>query len=346
MKPSHLVTIAVVLMLITGTVIFWYAKFSSEQADKGYSFSDKVVLAYYYIWFEKEGFEGNWGSAGDALKDIHPILGPYNSWDPLIIENHVMMAKRAKIDAFAVSWWFSLHENGMNATLDLVFQKAALHDLKVCIDLEAENRPMTEISNSLRYYLTKYRNHPAVLKVEGKPVVLIWGTWGYFPENWQETFNMLEAEGLSAFYLVSGQTGPRYLGPFKCLEEYTLVDIKDNQLSSHNQELRGRVENYNNHYPESPAQWHATIMPGFDERHIPGRDVPPGSAGWKERDNGNYYRMTFEAALASNPNWIHITSFNELAEHSHIEPMQEFGWTYIDMTANFVDQFKQKDNNV
>jgi hypothetical protein len=152
---------------------------------------------------------------------------------------------------------------------------------------------------------------------------------------------MLNTEGLSAFYLVSQQTSSRYLGPFKCLEVYALVDTPDNQLGSYFLELSEQVEKYNNRHPESPVQWHATIMPGFDERKIPGRDTPPASAGWKERDNGNYYRMTFEAALASNPNWIHITSFNELAEHSHIEPMQEFGWTYIDMTADFVDNFKK-----
>ena len=51
--------------------------------------------------------------------------------------------------------------------------------------------------------------------------------------------------------------------------------------------------------------------------------------------------MTFDAALSSNPDWIHITSFNELAEHTHIEPTRESGWFYIDMTARFVDEFKR-----
>ena len=35
------------------------------------------------------------------------------------------------------------------------------------------------------------------------------------------------------------------------------------------------------------------------------------------------------------------TSFNELAEHTHIEPTREFGWFYIDRTAKFVDEFKR-----
>ena len=56
--------------------------------------------------------------------------------------------------------------------------------------------------------------------------------------------------------------------------------------------------------------------------------------------------MTFDAALSSNPDWIHITSFNELAEHTHIEPTKEFGWFYIDMTAKFVDEFKKTTKRV
>jgi len=344
-----LVLISVAIVVLAGCQLFFSEqKLPADNTGKGYSFSDKVVIAYYYIWYTKETFTNDWsydpeGITGEApLRDVHPILGAYDGYDLYIVEEHVKMAKSAKIDAFAVSWWFDSQTNGMNDRLALVFEKAALHGLKVGIDLEADGRTMAEISQMLRYYLTQYSNHPAVLKVEGKPVILIWGTWNYLPENWQETFNTLETKGLSAFYLVSGQKDPGYLGPFRCIEEYALVDIDDNMLPSFFQKQKQKVDQYNNAHPERPAQWHATIMPGFDERNIPGRDDPPNSAGWKERDSGRYYQMAFEAALASNPDWIHITSFNELGEHSHIEPTQEFGWTYINMTANFVDEFKQQ----
>jgi hypothetical protein len=72
--------------------------------------------------------------------------------------------------------------------------------------------------------------------------------------------------------------------------------------------------------------------------------------GWKDRtmfgvsypDNpeGSYYRGTFEAAMASNPNGLYISTLNELAEFSHIEATFEHGYTYIDLTAEFVKRFK------
>jgi hypothetical protein len=314
----------------------------ANPVDKGYSFSDKVVIAYYYIWFTKGWFKGTEGNAGNALSDIHPILGTYDSQDPNVIESHIEMAKRAKIDAFAVSWWLDRSESErMNEKLDLVFQKAAAHNFKITIDLEADGMSVEMITNCLRYYLSRYSNHQAVLKVDGKPALLIWGSSNYPPQQWQQIFDTLEKEGLHAFYFTSGQLDARYLGPFTALELYTSVDVNDRDLPACYQWCRRQVDEYNKTHAEEPAQWHATIMPGFDEREIPGRKEGPGGAGWKNRDHGRYYRMTFDAALSSNPDWIDITSFNELAEHTHVEPTSEFGWFYIDMTAKFVDEFKK-----
>jgi hypothetical protein len=314
----------------------------TKPGDNGYSFSDKVVIAYYYIWFTKGWFNNTEGNAGNALADIHPILGTYDSNNPTVVEEHIKMAKRAKIDAFAVSWWHDRPEGDKrDDILDLVFQKAAAGDFKITIDLEADGMPVEAITNCLRYYLSRYSNHKAVLKVDGKPALLVWGSSTHPPEQWQQIFDNLDKEGLHAFYFTSGQLNPKYLGPFSAPELYTSVDVNDKDLPACYQWCRRTADEYNKSHPDKPAQWHATIMPGFDERGIPGRENGPGGAGWKDRDNGKYYRMTFDAALSSNPDWIHITSFNELAEHTHIEPTREFGWLYIDMTAKFVDEFKE-----
>jgi hypothetical protein len=314
----------------------------ARPGDRGYSFSDKVVIAYYYIWFTKGWFNNTEGNAGNALADVHPILGTYDSDNPAVIEEHIKMAKRARIDAFAVSWWLDRSESDKrDEILDLVFREAAAHDFKVTIDLEADGMSVETIANCLRYYLSRYSNHKAVLKMEGKPVLLVWGSGNYPPQQWQQIFDALDKEGLHAFYLTSGQLDPSYLGPFTALELYTAVDVNDKDLPADYQWCRKQVDEYNKTHGDRPAQWHATIMPGFDEREIPGRKEGPGGAGWKNRDNGRYYRMTFDAALSSNPDWIHITSFNELAEHTYIEPTKESGWLYIDMTAKFVDEFKK-----
>ena len=52
--------------------------------------------------------------------------------------------------------------------------------------------------------------------------------------------------------------------------------------------------------------------------------------------NDQGYRGTFEAAVSSNPDWLHISTFNELVEFSNIEATFEHGYKYIDLTAELV----------
>ena len=145
---------------------------SASENTKGFAFTDKVVLTYYYIWFNEDKFLKV--NPEESMKGLHPVVGAYNSWDPAIIEKHMQQMNRALIDALAVSWWYDTKENGMNSTLDTIFEKAKTHNLKITIDFEHGRAPLDEIYHDLFYFLNRYKNHPAMLKVEGHPVVMIW----------------------------------------------------------------------------------------------------------------------------------------------------------------------------
>jgi hypothetical protein len=337
---------------------------SAADSSKGFAFTDKVVLAYYYIWFQDDNWLKPAASGGrrEVLAGLHPLVGAYNSWDPTIIDKHMSQMNRALIDALAVSWWYDTKTNGPNQILDLVYEKAVAHNLKITIDYEHGRFPLKEVDHDLFYFLNRYRNHPAMLKVEGRPVVMIWTAWGHTPAEWQGVFDRLEKAGIQAFPIMSGSyqngKGREYLGPFRSLEEYTLVDIEDCQLADFMKTMRGHIDEYNRTHGfqnGNPAQHHATISPGYDETRNPGRKTKNGGfngAGWKDRTkfgvnypddpDGAYYRGTFEAAMSSNPDWLHISTFNELAEFSHIEATLEHGYTYIDLTAEFVRAFKTR----
>ena len=334
---------------------------------KGYAFADKVVLAYYYMWYSEDRWINPPGEGRrQELEGLCPLVGAYNSWDPYIIEQHMRQLKRARVDAIACSWWYEEGERGMNEKLDTVFSKAQQYGLQVTIDFERGGADLDDVYNQLRYFVGRYQEDPALLRVEGDAVVMVWTSWEHTPAEWEEIFKRLEDEGLRTFPIISGgfdsnlkaEFTTTYLGPFRSLEQYTLVDIEDCRLAAYMQKMRQAIDDYNQakgFANGKPAQHHATISPGYDETRNPGRKFSAGGvlgAGWKDRSKfgvyypddqvGAYYRGTFEAAMSSNPDWLHVSTFNELYEWSHIEATIEFGYSYIDLTAEFVDQFKSQ----
>ena len=76
-------------------------------------------------------------------------------------------------------------------------------------------------------------------------------------------------------------------------------------------------------------------MPGYDDRKI-----RPGAGFARDREGGAYYERSWQAALASTPNWVVITSFNEWPEGSFIEPSAAYGGQYLGLTATWSAQFK------
>ncbi|MEI2808485.1 MAG: SH3 domain-containing protein [Albidovulum sp.] len=81
--------------------------------------------------------------------------------------------------------------------------------------------------------------------------------------------------------------------------------------------------------------WVATVMPGYNDV-----GVRPNSGFVQGRDGGDYYARSWQAAIAGNPNWVVITSFNEWPEGTYIEPSAAYGDAYIGLTAQYAAQFR------
>jgi len=88
--------------------------------------------------------------------------------------------------------------------------------------------------------------------------------------------------------------------------------------------------------------WIGTISPGWDDRRASCKaDIRVASAPHKkERSDGAFYRATYNAAIASSPDWIWINSFNEWVEGSYIEPSEKSGDQAMQVTREFARQFK------
>ncbi len=105
-------------------------------------------------------------------------------------------------------------------------------------------------------------------------------------------------------------------------------------LNAVNQKFAGRVAAMRE-ATGAPKLWVATVMPGYNDV-----GVRPNSGFARGRDGGAYYAQSWQAAIASNPNWVVVTSFNEWPEGTYIEPSAAYGDAYLGLTAQYAAQFR------
>src|ERR1700689_1899802 len=84
--------------------------------------ASKTVMVRYMPWFESQPFSGYWGwhwtmnyfnpntiNPTNGEQEIaswyYPLIGPYDSADPAVLEYHVLLMKLAGVDGVIVDWY-------------------------------------------------------------------------------------------------------------------------------------------------------------------------------------------------------------------------------------------------
>ncbi len=319
----------------------------AERAKVRWSQVPKKVLAFYYAWYGNPKVSGrwvHWHEVDEANKRIgssthYPRLGPYDSHDPQVVTQHCQWAKEAGIDGFIVSWWQpnDFHDRAMPLILDTA-QKFGL-EVTAYFEIVPNNDREKALSDVL-YLLNRYGKHPAWLKVNGKPVLFVYGRAvgqiGLDGWLWVITEANRRYEGGAVF--IGDQISARAARIFDGIHTYNITGETARKSVS---EIKAWAE-------RTFPQWVATagegriacltIIPGYDDSKLPDRKPPRPIT---ERHNGETYRVLWEAAIAANPDWVLITSWNEWHEGSEIEPSVEHGDRELKTTALLAPKFKR-----
>jgi hypothetical protein len=310
----------------------------------------RKVLAFYYPWYGVPSGPGgagksvHWGGIDAENKDIqasthYPALGAYDSHDPKLIERHCRWAAEAGLDGFIVSWWG--HGHYTDRAMEPILDACARHKLAACIYYETVPRPQTPTTaaDDVVKVLRRYGGHAAHLRAGGKCVVFVYGrALGEIGvSGWLKAAARINAQYEPGAALIGDQFGYASARVFDGLHTY-------NTCGS----LRGKT-------PAAAQAWAAatygdwvrladearristlTVIPGYDDTKI----RKPGLA--VRRHDGKLYRAQWQEAIAADPHWVLITSFNEWHEGSEIEPSAEDGETYLRLTAEYAKRFKAK----
>lgn len=326
-----------------GDFVFDLRKFVSDVPVQHVSVErpdfPRLLLAFYYPWYKMDMW------SDPVLKD-HPSA-PYSSDNPRTIARQIDQAKSAGIDGFICSWWGPGSETDQN--LKLLLSIAEQKDFLVTIYFETlalvrvrdgaydEDR----IFKWLQYLISNYGNHPAFMRVYGKPLVVFWASDRVPLEAWKNIFEKLRAREIDGTYLALGYDG-KNLDVFDGLHDYGIFPYENLEetysraaMTVHYYALFSDLEHDTSHQSAVPKIWVATVQPGYDERALPGR-----SGNFQDREDGAFYRHTFDAAIKSDPDWIFITTWNEWWEHSHIEPSERYGDLYLQITREYAQKWK------
>jgi uncharacterized protein YraI len=301
---------------------------TAKAAPAAQAISDPLVLAFYYTWFD----DNTWNSG--TLSD--QPAERYVSADRGAMGRHIDQAKAAGIDAFIVAWYGPNGDsNQTEANLRALLEEAAARNFRIGILFETDSPFLGSagsIQGALQHALSVHAAQPAYLRADGKPVIFFWRSSLYGAGAWADIRSQVDP-GNSSLWIGEG-VDTSHLTVFDGHYLYSNTWNPPADLTATNQKFAGRVAAMRD-ATGAPELWVATVMPGYNDVAI-----RPNSGFARSRDGGAYYAQSWQAAIASRPNWVVITSFNEWPEGSYIEPSAAYGDTYIGLTAQYAGQYK------
>jgi len=288
-------------------------------------------------WHWHMGFYDPYEVAADGTRPIathdYPLIGPYDSADPAVIEYQLATMKAAGIDGVIIDWY------GIESALDyaqihkasqVLFSavKKAGMTFAVCYEdqsitkmIQAKNFKAEEAvarATSVFEWMEKNWLHdPAYLKFDGRPVVLNFGPQKFTRwSDWQKIFSPCavrpwfvsledhmehDADGFYNWPEMSKSVGG-------VLSLETLV----NQLNT----FYGKTKD--------SARLVATAWPGFHD--IYEQAGVSNSYGYLDDYDGGTFQLTLGAALAAKPDVIQLATWNDYGEGTVLEPNRVRGY--------------------
>ena len=321
-----LITI-LLLMLVALLSLLLQGAGSASAAPAAQSMSQPLVLAFYYAWFD----ENTW--TYDKLPDLP--AEQYVSRDRGVMGRHIDQAKAAGIDGFLVAWYGPGSGNQTETNLAALLEEAAARDFKIGILFETDSPFISGadgVTSAMQHALNVHASQPAFLRADGRPVIFFWRPSLYGAGTWASIRSQSDP-GASSVWVAEG-VDTSLLTVFDGHYLYSNTWNPPADLTAVNQKFARQVDAMRQS-TGAPRLWVATVMPGYNDVR-----VRPGVGFARDREGGGYYAQSWQAAIASAPNWVVLTSFNEWPEGTYIEPSAAYGDQYLGLTATWASQFK------
>ena len=358
MKPRNILLLAALLSFILA------APGASRAASK-------TVMVYYMPWYTAKPYSNDWGwhwtmnhfnpdtvnASGERqiASWYYPLIGPYDSSDPAVLEYHVLLMKLAGVDGVIVDWYGSANflDYGINnqATVKLFqFTRKAGLKFSICYEDQtiqhmidgnylAAGDAIFHAQQEMLYLQTNFFSDASYLRLKGQPVLLNFGPQHFMMStNWEDIFSVLGATNQPAFFTEDNRL-PVSTGAFSWPPMWM------SQVPGTGGVLSGAaLKSYLADFDQKAGNWPAFISSAFPRFHdIYQRAGVRNYWGYLGDRHGDTLRETLSRGMTNSSAIVQVVTWNDFGEGSMVEPTQEYGCRDLGIIQDFRRQYLESD---
>jgi hypothetical protein len=354
--------------------LFWVALFvlalGLSRGALAVSAASKPIMVYYMPWYVAKPYSPDWGwhwtmdhfkpdvtnASGERqiASWYYPLIGPYDSSDPAVLEYHVLLMKLAGVDGVIVDWYgFAPHfdygvNNAATARLFDFTRKAGLK-FAVCYEdqtvrhmiegnyLQASNA-ISHAQHVMLHLQANYFTEPSYFRLKGKPVLMNFGPQYFMAStNWESIFSALAPSNQPAFFTednrLAAGAGAFNWPPMWMSQSPGTAGV----LSS------AALKTYLAAFDQKAATWPAFISSAFPRFHdIYQKAGVRNFWGYLGDGNGDTLRETLGRAITNSSGMVQIVTWNDFGEGTVVEPTREYGFRDLGLIQDFRRQYFDK----
>ncbi len=295
-----------------------------------------LLLAHYMPWYEAKPIAPRWGwhwtmnhfdpdrqvdGKPQIASHYSPLIGPYDSSDPHLLEYHFLTMKLAGIDGVIVDWYgltdfrdyATLHRNTTRALQQaerLKMKFAICYEDQTITALAEANRlaPTDRVrhaADEIRWLGKYWFNSPSYVRLDSKPLLLSFGHAGLTDDEWSRCLEQAETP---VAYFSEHRRRAAAVGPF----DWPIPK----------EPLRAVDRFYAD--PQTGPRFIPVAFPRFVDIYAEAK-VGPGYGRFDD-DGGKTFRELLKRGLTANVPAVQIATWNDWGEGTMIEPSIEFGY--------------------
>ncbi|MFT5142576.1 MAG: hypothetical protein ACI84D_001192 [Thalassolituus oleivorans] len=311
-----------------------------------------LFLAHYMPWYQAKPFRAYWGwhwtmgvfrpdetdSSGypEIASHYHPLIGPYDSSDPAVLEYHALLMHIAGIDGVIVDWYgtSTLYDYPVlnQATQDLfeVTEEIGLtfsicyedRTLKALVDagrISAANA-VTQAKVDMTFVRDEWTSSTNYLSLQNKPVIFNFGPV-YLNDyrDWEEAFTVFsEPPAFATLNNLMFQTGSGAY-PWPPMDRSVAGVLSPESLNE-----------YLTAFYAKGVDWPLRVGSAFPRFHdIYSQSGVSNSYGYLDARGGTTLRETLAQALAAEVSIVQLVTWNDFGEGTVLEPTEEDGYYHL-----------------